>query len=222
MGPNREVAVRVVPLSASGNKFDEGVDIVAVSTDAGTTWQRHAAPGDREWSPLLDTKVTPPRVLGPLQRWVEPLAWDVQGALYSLWTNREGLWLARSVDRGQTWTNWRVADSREVLYFPYLVAHGRGELAATWFSGRGETLEAHVARFDVGAGGASPRMIESPPIRIDNWRPIDRPDSQAIRDTGGEYLAITFLSDGGLAVVSPIQNRNANRFGFSWWEFEAR
>ena len=50
LGPDREIAVRVTPLSASGNKFDKGVDLVAVSTDAGATWQKHAAPGQREWS----------------------------------------------------------------------------------------------------------------------------------------------------------------------------
>ncbi len=83
LGPNREVAVRVTPLSASGKKFDEGVDILAGSTDAGTTWQKHAAPGQREWSPDLDTKVTPPRWVEKVQpRWVEPVAWDAQGALY--------------------------------------------------------------------------------------------------------------------------------------------
>lgn len=223
LGPNREVAVRVTPLSASGNKFDEGVDVLAVSTDAGATWQKHAAPGRREWSPLLDTKVTPPRWMEPLQpRWVEPLAWDAQGVLYSLWTNGEGLWLARSSDRGTTWTNWRVAESRDVLHYPYLVARGRGELGATWFSGRGETLQAHVARLAVSDADASPGMIESRPLRIDSWRAGARPEDPPVRDSAGEYLAITFLRNGRLAVVSPIQNRRAQRLGFSWWSIEAR
>jgi hypothetical protein len=223
VGPNRDVAVRVTPLSASGNKFDEGVDIIAVSADAGKTWQKHAAPGQREWSPLLDTKVTPPRFVEPPRpRWVEPLAWDAQGVLYSLWTNEAGLWLARSVDRGATWTNWRVVESQEVLYFPYLIARGRGELAATWFSGRGETLQAHVAQFEVGDAGASPRMIESRPFQIDSWAAGARPEDPPVRDPAGEYLALTFLSDGGLAVVSPIQNKSAKRFGFSWWKIGVR
>ncbi len=208
VGPHGEVAVRVTPRSASGNKFDKGVDLVAVSSDAGTTWQKYAAPGDREWSPINDADTLP--------RWVEPLAWDVRGALYSVWTNRTGLWLARSMDRGGTWKNWRVAESRDVLYYPYLVARGPGELAATWFSGRSEVLQAHVARVDVSGGDAPPRIIESPPFRPDSWRAGVRPQDPPIRDTAGEYLAVTFLRTGGLAVVSPIQNKREQRFGFSF------
>ena len=222
-GRNRDLAVRVTPLSASGRKFDEGVDLVAVSGDAGATWQKFAAPGRREWEPMLDTKASPPRWLEPAQpRWVEPLAWDATGALYSLWTNRQGVWLARSADRGATWKTWRVVESREVVYFPYLIARGRGELAATWFSGRGETLHAHVARFDVDGAGAPPRIIESPPFRIDSWVPGGRPGDPPVRAPAVEYLAMTFLRDGALAVVSPIQNTAAERFGFSWRRITAR
>lgn len=222
-GPNGKVAVRVTPLSASGNKFHEDVDIVAVSTDAGMTWQKHAAPGKRDWSPLLDTKASPPRWVEPLQpRWVEPLAWDAQGALYSLWANGEGLWLARSVSDGATWTSWRIAESSDVMYYPYLIARGTGELAATWFSGHAETLQAHLAQIEVRDVDASPRMIESPPLRTDSWGAGARPEDPLVRDSAGEYLAVAFLKDGGLGMVGPIQNRGANRFGFSWWRTAAR
>jgi hypothetical protein len=214
VGPNGEVAVRVVPQSASGTKYDEGVDIIAVSTDGGVTWQKHAAPGTREWNAQNEF---------PVPRWVEPLAWDERGALYSLWTNLKGIWLARSLDQGSTWTTWRLAESPEVAYFPYLVARGAGELAATWFSGWTGTWKAHAARIDVGEGGAPPRIVESTPFSPDSWRQNRSwPEDPLIRDTAGEYLAVSFLRAGGLVVVSPVKNKRENRFGFSLWKFEER
>jgi hypothetical protein len=212
VGPNGEIAVRVTPTSAAGGKYDEGVDLIAVSTDGDTTWLKRAAPGTREWNWYSDF---------PIPRWVEPLAWDAQGALYSLWTNLKGVWLARSIDQGATWTNWRLAESPEVAYFPYLVARGPGELAATWFSGWTETWKAHTARIDVGEGGAPPRMVESPPIKPDSWRQNRTwPEDPPTPDTAGEYLPVSFLRAGGLAVVSPIQNNREKRFGFSLWRIE--
>lgn len=213
VGPNGEVAVRVVPLSAAGTRFDEGIDLIGVSTDGGTTWQKRPAPGDREWNPLMF----------PVQRWVEPLAWDAQGGLYSLWTNLKGIWLGRSVDQGVTWTTWRVATSPEVAYFPYLVARGRGELAATWFSGWAGTWQAHAARIDVSDGAAPPHVAESPPFKPDSWRMRYVPQEfPPIRDTAGEYLAVCFLRNGGIVVVSPIQNPGEKHFGFSLWKIEER
>src|SRR5687767_5622312 len=46
---NGQIAVRITPLSASGNVHHEGVDLVAVSSDGGATWAKHAAPGQRAW-----------------------------------------------------------------------------------------------------------------------------------------------------------------------------
>ena len=40
VGPNGEVAIRLVPLSASGPKFDPGVDSIIIGNTAGTTWKR--------------------------------------------------------------------------------------------------------------------------------------------------------------------------------------
>ena len=215
-GPNGEVSVRITPWSASGNKHDEGVDLIAVSTDGGATWQKHAAPGQREWPSPVDNKP------GTIQRWVEPLAWDVQGDLYSLWTDRTGVWLARSTDRAVTWTQWRLTETTDVAHYPYLIARGKGELAATWFTGSAETLQWHVARIDIGGHDSRPRIMESSPLRADSWDPPDRPEDRPIRDTAGEYLGVTFLRDGGLAVVSPIQDPMTWRFGFSWWRFDVR
>jgi hypothetical protein len=215
VGPHGEVAVRITPSSASGNKFTEGVDLIAVSLDAGKTWRKHAAPGQRDWSPD-DDKGTP--------RWVEPIAWDASGTLYYLWGTAKGLWLARSSDQGETWTNWHLVDRDEVLYYPYLIARGRGELAATWASGDGDTLKAHVARIDVSDGKAPPQVIESQPFQTDTWSRAweQHPGEPAHRVTAGEYIPITFLRSGGLGVVTTIQNPPEKRFGFTWWKFVAR
>ena len=211
VGPNGEVAVRVTPTSAAGPKYDEGVDLVAVSTDGGMTWRKVAAPGYREWNPDYF----------PVPRWVEPLAWDAQGVLYSLWTNLKGVWLARSVDQGATWTTWQLKECPEVAYYPYLVARGQGELVATWFSGWTGTWQAHMARIDVSEGGAPPRMIESPPFKPDSWRQNQAwPEDPQTPDPAGEYLAVSFLRNGGLVIVSPIQNKLEKRFGFSLWRVE--
>jgi len=213
VGPNGEVAVRITPASAAGAKYDEGVDLIAVSTDGGMTWRIEAAPGYREWNPHWF----------PVPRWVEPLAWDGQGALYSFWTNLKGVWLARSLDQGTTWTTWRLAESPEVAYYPYLVARGEGELAVTWFSGWTGTLQAHVARIDVDDGEAPPRVIEAPPFKPDSWRHNQKwPEDPQTPDTAGEYLPILFLRNGDLVVVSPIENWREKRFGFSLWKVEER
>lgn len=213
IGPHGEVAVRIVPSSASGNKFDPGVDLIAVSSDGGTTWEKRPAPGRRDWAPEDTAGIVP--------RWVEPLAWDGEGRLYSLWTDTAGVWLARSADQAETWTSWRVVASRDMSYYPYLVAQGRGELAATWFSRTGTNLEWHVARLQVRDDSAAPRVIQSAPLPIEVWRP-PAAQGDSLHGTGGEYLSLIFLRDGGLGVVSPIQHPSAHRVGFTWWRFEER
>jgi hypothetical protein len=213
MGPSGEMAVRITPVSASGNRYDEGVDLIAVSTDRGMTWQKYAAPGVRDWAPpSSDTESIP--------RWVEPLAWDVRGSLYSLWTAAGGVWLARSADQGKTWTTWRVSEGPEPAFYPYLVARGPGELAATWFSARQEVVQAHAARIDAPEGPAPPQVVESQPFEPDCWQESRSPDDPPLRSAGGEYLAVCFLCNGGLAVVSPVQNWRDKRFGFSFWKLE--
>lgn len=217
VGPNGELAVRIIPRSAAGPKFDPGVDLIAVSVDGGKTWRKRDAPGDREWTEKMDE---------PMPRWVEPLAWDSEGALYSFWTNTKGLWLARSSDKGETWKTWQLdSQSDELSYFPYLVAGRRaGELACTWFSGHGGTLQAHLALIQIDGGDAPPHVILSPPFRPDSWTPAWAGDltHPVTRSTGGEYLATIFLRSGGLGVVSPMFNMQEKRAGFSWWRAEIR
>jgi len=154
------------------------------------------------WDPTFrDPDITP--------RWVEPLAWDADGALYHLWSEGRELWLGRSTDQGRTWDRWPVAHDDDRVFYPYLVGRGPGELAATWFSGRAESLRVHVARIDVGPG--APQVNESVLFQPDSWT------QQRIRNPAGEYVPVAFLTDGGLAVVTPIQDVQGNRWGFSWW-----
>ncbi len=213
VGPDGEVAVRVTPRSASGNQYDSGVELIAVSTDRGQTWQKNAPPGTRVWDP---TGNDPDRV----PRWVEPLAWDADGALYHLWSEGHDLWVGRSTDQGRTWDSWPVAHDDDRVFYPYLVGRGPGELAATWFSGRGETLHAHVARihFQLESANGAPQVRESAPFQPDTWTRGDSPT----RNSLGEYVPVVFLTDGGLAVVTPIADQGRDRLGFSWWRTKAR
>ncbi len=215
IGPRGELAVRITPLSASGNKYDEGLDLIAVSTDAGATWSKHPAPGERDWSPDFESDATP--------RWVEPLAWDARGNLYSFWGNKRGVSLARSSDRGETWSTWRVLDMPQPSFFPYLIARGHGDLAATWFTASSATaadLQWHLARIDA-SGDGQPRITIAPPQTIESKRVYSKDNSER-NDTAGEYLAAAFLRDGRIAVVTPIQHASAQRNGFAYWVFEPR
>src|SRR6267154_4921718 len=85
---------------------DWSSDVCSSDLDGGTTWEKRPAPGRRDWAPEDTAGIVP--------RWVEPLAWDGQGRLYSLWTDTAGVWLARSADQAETWTSWRVVASRDM------------------------------------------------------------------------------------------------------------
>jgi hypothetical protein len=214
VGPNGEIAVRVVPLSASGNMYSEGIDLIAISYDRGKTWQEIAAPGKRDWAPMGTE--------GTVPRWVEPLAWGPNSELYSLWTDIKGVWVARSADHGATWKFHKVADVDALSYYPDLAVRSSGELAATWVSGAGEALRwrACVIRFE--RGEDEPVVALSEPLRIKSWSKVDAPDPIFVQTAAGEYLQPVFLEDGTLSVVTPIQDPKADRYGFTFWKFKIR
>ena len=218
VGPAGELAVRITPLSASGNRHDPGIDHVAVSTDGGSSWTLRELPGERVWSPEFDPAIAP-------LRWVEPLAWDDGGALYALSSEGTTLWLARSTDRGGSWTRWPIVEDDVQLFFPYLVARGRGELAATWFSSIGESLRVNLAHVQVGEDAdVEPRVARAEGFAIPAFVDADElppfvevgEGGGLVRDFAGEYVPVVFLSDDRLAVVTTIQDPSTDRWGFTF------
>jgi hypothetical protein len=212
VGPHGEVAVRITPLSKSGFVFNPEVDLVAVSEDNGATWRKTPAPSHIKWVTYEELQKDP----NGIDRWVEPLAWDDAGNLYHLWTDTSGVQLARSADHGITWRSWKVIPSGPRAHFPYVIARGNGDLAATWWTGTDTDLRAHVARITI--RNDSPAVAVSEPILVDAWSRQQQPgDTARHRDTAGEYFPVVFLENGELGVVTTIQNVAAKRMGFTWW-----
>jgi hypothetical protein len=210
IGPHGELAVRITPLSASGNRFDDGIDSLAISTDTGDSWHMVDAPGTRAWS------ATPGA--GPVPRWVEPLAWDETGSLYSLWSEGPDVYLGQSRDRGTTWRRWRIANGEGNAFYPYLAAGSGGRLAASWFS-LSDRLVVTVALISFDNPNGDPTVIVSEPIVPSSWLETDG----GLRgDTAGEYVPVAFLGDGDLGLVTPLQDPRADRFGFTWWRLAPR
>ena len=204
------IAARVVPLEASGNRARPGVDFIEVSIDGGRTWTPRNAPGQRVWSDLER-----------MPRWVEPVAWDSTGALYSLWSEGKSMWLARSLDNGGSWRAWRVGQSRETLYYPYLIARGKGKLAATWHSGFGDSVKVNVAYIAIDQrDNKSIHIASASPFAIRSFERDSLPTTR--RDTGGEYAPVMFLSANTLAIVTTIQDPWAKLYGFTFRRFSLR
>ena len=219
VGPNGEVAVRMIPPSAANLAYHAGVDLVAVSTDRGATWARNPGPGDITFRLMWDTTVTPRRFDPGVQpHWVEPLAWDSAGALYSLWAKDQDVWLGRSADLGATWRSWRIASSDSIPYYPYLIARGVGELAASWLTGQGAALHANVALIRVGPDSTPPVVARAPAFQFESFL-LPGFGADGVRESAGEYLPMAFLPDGSLGLVTPIQNASAKRMGFTWRRF---
>lgn len=210
VGPQGDVAVRIIPAHAGGSEFTAGANCIAVSTDNGRTWQKRLPPGNQDWAPS--------DVVGSVPRWVEPLSWDSKGSLYSLWTNIKGVWLAQSMDAGITWKQWRVADIDALSYYPYLTAQSPGDLAATWFSGAADALQWHVARIRIESRRSQPRIAQGSGPVTGSWTASSETRTP-VPYTAGEYRPALLLRNGNIAVVSPIQNPKTKRLGFTYWEF---
>jgi hypothetical protein len=206
VGPGGRIAVRVAPISASGNRMDAGVDSIAVSIDGGASWTMRPAPGHPVWSATS------------LERWVEPLAWTTDGQLFAAWTEGNEVRLGRSTDLGATWVSWRIHEGSGPAFYPYLAVSATNALALTWHVGKGESLRWHVATLAAPTGAAPGSVRLSEPMLLDAWTwPAAAPDVPPVRSTAGEYLAALFLRDGGLGVVTPVQSKT--RDGFTWWRF---
>lgn len=222
IGPEGEIAVRITPLSASGHQYDEGVELIAVSTDGGRTWLIHEAPGTRgAWDSTFSDPTKVPR-------WVEPVAWDEDGILYHLWSEGNDLILGRSLDQGATWVSWIVADDGEVAYFPYLIARGSGELAATWLTGRENSLMVNVALIQTpSSDDGEPLVVRATPFQQEVWSELE---GAVIRSASGEYVPVIFLRDADLGVITTIRDirgdrerglrLHGDRQGFTWRRFK--
>ena len=103
-----------------------------------------------------------------------------------------------------------------MLYYSYLFARGDGDVAVTWFSNAGDSLRLHVARI------GTRRLAESEPITIESYGLSSRHEDPTKRSSAGEYAGVAILLDGSIAVLAPVQNEKASRYGLAFWRFTSR
>ena len=222
IGPGGELAVRIGPMSASGHRSDPGEDWIAVSVDGGDDWTLHEPPGEGRWPTSIAE-------LGTHPRWVDPLAWTAGGDLLHAWSADDGLHVARSVDRGASWTRWLVAPAGDrTLFFPYLTggfdvarpAMPPETFALTWFERSGSELRARIARLG----------FENDTLKVERTLPLDLPIRRQASggdeptwtpDTGGEYFPAILDRAGRVLAATTIQNDPAGD-GFSIWKETVR
>ena len=210
-GPNGLLAARITPTWGGGAKLTLGIDKIELSSDFGATWTTVQAPGERKWKLLTDTD--DPDALN----WVEPLAFDPSGDLFSVWTGNHGLHVARSHDRGDTWKQFLIATGD--VFFPYAIATDPGTLVVTWFSASKPglaDLRWHIARVD-GQDMSEPPSQPLPCKTKDEHGAI-------VQDTCGEYLMPASLGGGRYGVATTIQHPNKDTVagGFTFWTYETR
>ena len=126
-----------------------------------------------------------------------------------------GIRVAVSRDVGATWTKWKIADTPAIPYYPYLVAQSRGELVASWLTGKGNGLRANLAQITVLADSQPPRVALAPSFAFESFM-LPGFGSPTDHDAAGEYLPVIWLPDGSIGIVTPIQNVAAKRTGFMW------
>jgi hypothetical protein len=210
VGPHGELAARITPVWGGGIKMTAGLDAIAISTDGGATWASSQLPGTRDWKLITETGDT------DTPRWVEPVAWDMRGDLYAMWTGKDGVHLARSHDRAATWSDRVIAHPPGMAFYPYLIALGPDSLAATWFTAiapDGSDLRWHLARID------GDRVAEAPPQILECVaKHDDNKDDKLYNDSCGEYVMPIAL-DADIVVVGTIQNKVTKHFGFTLWRF---
>lgn len=202
-GKHGQLAVRVAPLSASGIKMDAGVDLLRLSLDNGKSWQDVNLPGDRSWS----------QDFTGIPRWVEPLAFDQADRLYSLWSEGHQLKLGISTDHGANWKTHTIVQSQDTLYYPYLESNDN-YILCTWVSGFNEKIRHHAAVIQLENDNLEVYPMEAQKLDIRSRFQIGTNQLS----TGGEYFPIISLSNGNFGMATTIQNKTANRLGFTWWE----
>lgn len=212
VGEDGRLAVRVSPIGASANTFDEEADYLLVSADNGATWTQRALPGRITWDPTFADPTAVPR-------WVEPIAWTDDGVLHHIWSEGTELKYGYSGDLGKTWSTRTISESTGIAFYPFLSSNGTDKLALTWFVKDEASLSARVAQLTRAPTWDSPQVLTAEPFYPDAW---DETTEHRNPTAGGEYIPVKFLAGGDLAVVTPIQNIHDNRWGFSFWRFQVR
>jgi hypothetical protein len=81
--------------------------------------------------------------------------------------------------------------------------------------GKRDALRWRAAHVALGTGGA-PSVALSAPQEFDAWDTDPKRANALYRDPAGEYVGVTFLRDGAIGVVTPVQH--PARTGFTWWK----